>query len=184
MIAVIQLGDFEYKIIYSGIGIGAVYLIKWLVSRIITRRLRKAEFNIQRKKITLKALNLIYVIVLIAILTGVWGLNGEQVLAFVTSVLAVLGVGFFAQWSLLSNITAGIILYFNHPLRIGDYVTLVDKDMPLAGTIEDISLFFLHVRDDLGDVYTVPNTVVIQKTITLGKPKTKPNAESELIGNE
>ncbi|MCB0735920.1 MAG: mechanosensitive ion channel family protein [Bacteroidetes bacterium] len=169
----IALDQTELKWLYSAIGIVAVYLIKLVVSRIISRRLRNADFNLQRKKIILKALNLLYIIVLVAILTGVWGLDREQVLAFVTSVLAVLGVGFFAQWSLLSNITAGIILYFNHPLKIGDYITILDKDEPMAGIIEDISLFFLHVRDDLGDVYTIPNTVVIQKTITLGKPKKK-----------
>lgn len=169
----IELSQSELKILYTVIGIVAVYLVKFVVSRIITRRLKKADFNLQRKKIILKALNLFYIIVLLAVLTGVWGLNGEQVLAFVTSVLAVLGVGFFAQWSLLSNITSGIILYFNHPLKIGDYITIVDKDEPMSGIIEDISLFFLHVRDDFGDVYTIPNTIVIQKTITLGKPKRK-----------
>ncbi|MCB9034507.1 MAG: hypothetical protein H6553_11770 [Chitinophagales bacterium] len=34
---------------------------------------------------------------------------------------------FFAQWSVLSNITSGIIMYFNHPLGIGDNILIEDK---------------------------------------------------------
>lgn len=159
----------QYQLnIVQTLGMMVILLVtRTVVSRIISKRLRIAEFSLQRKKITLKALNLLYTLFFIASLAGIWGLKGEQVLAFVTSILAVLGVGFFAQWSLLSNITSGIILYFNHPLKLGDQISIIDKDFPLKGTIIDISLFFLHVKDEEGVIFTLPNTVVIQKTITI-----------------
>ncbi len=160
---------YEISILQSVIALIVIFALRTIVIRLIILRLRSAEFNLQRKKITIKALNLLYTLVLSALLAGIWGLKGEQVLAFITSVLAVLGVGFFAQWSLLSNITSGILLYFNHPLKIGDYINIVDKDFPLKGTIEDISLFFLHVRNDDGIVYTIPNSIVIQKTLSIGR---------------
>ncbi|MGB0429213.1 MAG: mechanosensitive ion channel family protein [Bacteroidia bacterium] len=162
---------YQIKLLETFTAVIVLLLIRSLVSRIISKRLSTADFSLQRQKITLKALNLFYVLVFLILLAGVWGLKGEQVLAFVTSILAVLGVGFFAQWSLLSNITSGVILYFNHPLKIGDYINIVDKDLPLSGTIEDISLFFLHVKNDEGIVYTIPNSAVMQKTLTIGKHK-------------
>lgn len=175
---------YQIKLLQSVSALLIVFVIRTIVLRLIIQRLKSAEFNQQRKKITIKALNMLYLLVLGAVLAGIWGLNGEQVLAFVTSVLAVLGVGFFAQWSLLSNITSGIILYFNHPLKIGDYINIVDKDFPLRGTIEDISLFFLHVRNDDGIVYTIPNSVVIQKTLTIGQHAKAEIDEDEVNSRE
>ena len=159
----------EFKAAETALAIVILIVVRSVVKRIINNRFLKAEFNLQRKKITLKSLNTLYFLILIVSLAGIWGLDGQQVLAFITSILAVLGVGFFAQWSLLSNITSGIILYFNHPLKIGDYITIVDKDLPLEGLVEDISLFFLHIRTDEGKVYTMPNSVVLQKTLTISK---------------
>lgn len=173
----------NYQInILQTVGLMVILLIlRAIISKIISRRLKIADFSFQRKKITLKALNLVYSVVLVAALAGIWGLQGEQVLAFVTSILAVLGVGFFAQWSLLSNITSGIILYFNHPLKLGDEITIVDKDQPLQGVVIDISLFFLHVRDEFGVVFILPNTTVIQKTLTIIKKEKTDTEESNLI---
>ena len=163
------MDQYQLNILYTLIGLVSLILIRGLVSRIIHKRLASAEFSLQRQKITLKALNLIYTLVFIILMAGIWGLRGEQVLAFVTSILAVIGVGVFAQWSLLSNITSGIILYFNHPLKIGDEISILDKDFPMKGIIVDISLFFLHIKDNEDVVYTMPNSVVIQKTITITK---------------
>ncbi|MFY0674983.1 MAG: mechanosensitive ion channel [Bacteroidia bacterium] len=150
-------------------GFVVLVLLRGVVSKIAHRRLSKAKFSLERQKITLKASNFLFTIVFIVFLAGVWGFRSEQVLAFVTSILAVLGIGFFAQWSLLSNITAGLLLYFNHPLKIGDEITIVDAELPLTGQIIDISLFFLHIRDKENVVYTMPNTIVIQKTITINQ---------------
>lgn len=166
-----RLTGFEWNMVMTAFAIGIILFLRLLVRNVIKRRLNSANFNIQRKRITLKAMNLVYGLLFLVAITGIWGLNGQQVLAFAASVLTVLGVGFFAQWSLLSNITSGLLLYFNHPLKIGDYITIVDKDTPLSGIVEDISLFFLHVRNDEGVVYTLPNTLVMQKMFTVGPPK-------------
>lgn len=160
---------YQIKILETSAAFLVLVIIRSIVLKIISKRYGTADFNIQRKKITEKTLNMLYILVLIISMAGIWGLDGEQIFAFVASVLAVLGVGFFAQWSLLSNITSGIILYFNHPLKIGDYISIIDKDQTLSGYIEDISLFFLHIKDENNIVFTVPNSVVIQKTITIGK---------------
>lgn len=161
--------DFELKTLQTLGSVLLLLLIRLVVSKIITKRLSTANFSVQRKKITGKALGLFYALILLVAVAGIWGLEGKQVLTFVTSILTVIGVGFFAQWSLLSNITSGLLLYFNHPLKLGDYVSIVDKDSPLAGTVEDISLFFLHIKDDKDVTYTIPNTLVMQKTLTIGR---------------
>ena len=93
-------------------------------------------------------------------LAGIWGLTGAQIFAYITSVLTILGVAFFAQWSLLSNITSGLILFFNHPMKLGDYIEIVDKDFPMEGRVENITLFFLHLRNKDNQVYTFNGNTV------------------------
>ena len=69
---------------------------------------------------------------------------------------------------------------FNHPftydssnlnLKIGDYVEIVDKDFPMSGRVENITLFFLHLRNKDNHVYTLSNTIVVQKTMRIMKPE-------------
>ena len=113
---------------------------------------------------------LIYITIIVFV-SFVWGVDEKQLLVYVSSFLTILGIAFFAQWSLLSNITSGLILFFNHPLKIGDFVEIIDKDFPMEGRVENITLFFLHLRNKDDQVYTLSNTVVVQKTMRILKPE-------------
>ena len=101
------------------------------------------------------------------LLTAVWGVDSEQVTVYITSALTILGVGFFAQWSILSNLTSSMILFFNHPVRIGGRIKILDKDYPIEGVVENISLFFMYIRTENHGLVTIPNVLVLQKTIAL-----------------
>jgi len=100
-------------------------------------------------------------------LAFIWGFEFRQIVIALSSVLAVLGVGFFAQWSILSNLTASVILFFNHPIRIGDRITIIDKDYNYTGIIIDITGFFLFMRTDTGKNITIPTSIVMQKGIEI-----------------
>lgn len=161
----------ELKILESVILLVVLLLVRYAVSKLIVKRYLSANFDITRKQITIKILNIIFFVVLGFSLAMIWGLDGNEIIAGIGSILTILGVAFFAQWSLLSNITSGLILFFNHPLKIGDYVEIVDKDIPMAGQVENITLFFLHLRNKDNHVYTLANTIVTQKTMRIMKPE-------------
>jgi len=99
------------------------------------------------------------------LLSLIWGLDYDSVFVLASSVLAVLGVAFFAQWSILSNITASIVIFFSYPARIGDLVRIVDGDNSLEGEILDINLFQVLLRDRKGDLINYPNNLIIQKPL-------------------
>lgn len=166
-----NLGPIEYKIVESIILLTLLLLARYSVSKLVVRRYLRANFDITRKQITIKLLNTLFFVVLGFCLAMIWGFTGADVIAGIGSVITILGVAFFAQWSLLSNITSGLILFFNHPLKIGDYVEIVDKDFPMAGRVENITLFFLHLRNKDNHVYTLANTIVAQKTMRIMKPE-------------
>lgn len=105
-------------------------------------------------------------ILLIAI---VWGVQPQNMLVAMSSIFAVIGVAMFAQWSLLSNITAGIIIFFTTPFRIGDFIHIMDKDTPISATIENILTFHTYLRTDEGELIIVPNSLFLQKTVSVSK---------------
>jgi len=76
----------------------------------------------------------------------------------------------FAQWSILSNITSGIILFFFFPFRIGDIIQVHDKDFPIKAEIEDIKAFHIYLKTDKGERITYPNNLLLQKESLSSNP--------------
>ena len=72
------------------------------------------------------------------ILAGVWGLDFSRLVVLASSFFAVLGVAMVAQWSILSNITASITIFFAFPYKIGDRIRILDKDDTVTGVITEI----------------------------------------------
>ncbi|MGY3792044.1 mechanosensitive ion channel domain-containing protein [uncultured Aquimarina sp.] len=143
---------------------------------ILTKRaLRRFSFirsiEINRRKIILNLSYLFIYGIAISILAVIWGVDYRQFIVFISSVLAVLGIGFFAQWSLLSSLTASVILFFSHPVRIGDKIRVLDKDFDWTGELVDITGFYLFIRTDDGKNITLPNSLVIQKGIEIVERK-------------
>jgi small-conductance mechanosensitive channel len=157
--------EFEIQIIQT-IVLGAILIaIKLLTQKSINKFLSKFEFDLKRKGITQRIINLFLTILGIIILAGIWNIKRSELMVFLTSVITVLGIAFFAQWSILSNITSSLILFFNHPLKIGQNVRVLEKDYDVEGQLIDISFFFMYVRDKEGNTITIPTSVVLQKTI-------------------
>lgn len=95
------------------------------------------------------------------------GVDKNQITVVFSSVFAVIGIGLFAIWSILSNITSGVIMFFSFPYKVGDKIKIHDKDYPVEAIIEDIRAFQLILREDNGDLVTYPNNLIIQKPVTL-----------------
>lgn len=129
--------------------------------------LKKIHFTLQRRKLTLRMINLLLTITAIVFIAAIWGVKQTDIVVFISSVMAILGIAFVAQWSLLSNITAGLILFFNHPLKIGDHIKILEKDFIIEGIVNDITFFFIHIKTENNEKITISNTVILQKTISI-----------------
>lgn len=154
-----------FKIIES---VGAVVL--YFILRLVTNKLveRTVTTNLMQKtrgKIIKKAVNLILVLITVTFILIVWGVNQSELAFFIGSVLTVIGIALFAQWSILSNVTAGIILFFNHSVKLDDTISVIDKDFQIEGRVSDISLFFVIIKTKEGEKVSIPNNVFIQKMI-------------------
>jgi len=137
------------------------------ISRGINTYLKKTPLQRARRKIIIKGLTLFITITAMVILAGVWGFKQNEIAAFASTILTALGIAFFAQWSLLSNITSSLILFFNHPLKLGDSIRIMDKDCPFEGEVTELTYFFVHLKNDSGEVIVIPNSLLLQKSISI-----------------
>ncbi len=102
---------------------------------------------------------------------------------FFSSVFAVIGVALFAQWSILSNITSSIIIFFFFPYRVGDVVKIIDGDNFLEGSIHEITLFHVILLTESGSKITYPNSLIFQRPVeitTKDKRYKKPKPEDSV----
>ena len=144
-----------------------------LVYMVSTRAIRTLMLSYANAKKTstvrvthiLKYLNGVMMIVFVIIVLAVWGIDYKGLLVFASSILAILGVALFAQWSLLSNITAGVIIFFSFPARIGDKVEIIDGKEVLTGTIVEINIFQILLKDDQGFEISYPNSLILQRPV-------------------
>jgi small-conductance mechanosensitive channel len=156
---------YQLKIIETAALILFYFIFKYFISKAIEKVVNKFVYQKDRVRITRKLINFLTSLVFFVILLFIWGVDQSELLVFVTTTLTILGIAFFAQWSIISNITATIIIFFNHPAKIGDSITIVDKEMPLHGKIHDVGIFFVIIKTDEGDKVTIPSNVFIQKMI-------------------
>lgn len=115
----------------------------------------------------IRIFNIFYNLAGIIVLTVVWGVDTRNLFVALSSIFAVIGVALFAQWSILSNITAGIIIYFSAPFKIGDYIRILDKDMPIEAKVEAIFTFYTHLKTQDGGTHIYPNALLLQKAISV-----------------
>ena len=146
----------------------ALYIIAFLVTKtIINNALKNTQLQRARRKMIIKAVQLFSTITALILLAGVWGLEQHEIAVFASTILTALGIGFFAQWSLLSNITSSIILFFNHPLKLGDTIKVLDKDFTVEGEVTELTYFFVHIKTSNKEIITIPNSLILQKSISV-----------------
>jgi small-conductance mechanosensitive channel len=131
----------------------------------ISRAARKFVFQENRVTMMLKLLNFGLGIAGFVIILLIWGVSQHQLLLYISSVLTVIGVALFAQWSLLSNVTSSVLLFLNHPAKIGDSIQVLDKEYSIEGKIVDIGSFFISIQTDDNQLITIPNSVLFQKSV-------------------
>ncbi len=160
------------KIIVSAFFVVIVYP----VARLIVYKLidNVAKFNLydaSRSKMIKKIINVLIMFFMAMILISIWGVDTKNLLLALSSVFAIIGVAFFAQWSILSNITAGIVIFFSLQFRIGDKIRIHDKEFPIEATLKDIKAFYLYLETDEGEKITYPNSLFLQKGISVVETK-------------
>lgn len=163
------MDDYKIKLIQSAAVIILFLLLKFVINKLIKRVAIKFRYHKPRIKIISKLISLILFSIALGFLFIIWGIDKSDLFLFISSLLTIVGIAFVAQWSLLSNITSTIIIFFSHPIRIGEQITILDKDYHIEGRISDIRVFFIIIKTPEGEYVTIPSSVFMQKMIKKNK---------------
>jgi len=151
----------EIKILETVIAIVLFFLLRLGISKLISRTVTKSLLQKTRGKIIKKIFLIVLVFITFIFIFSVWGIKQSELYLFLASVLTVIGIALFAQWSHLSNITAGIIIFFNPSVKLDDTVAIIDKDYEVEGRISDIGLFFIKLKTKEGEEINLPNNIFL-----------------------
>ncbi|MDP2505121.1 mechanosensitive ion channel family protein [Oceanobacter sp. 3_MG-2023] len=147
--------------------VGYAYLNR-IVMGFIEDQGHKRKVSLSRVFYLQKALQITLFTCLLLVIGLVVGFGYTELTFVLSSAVALLGVALFAQWSVLSNVTASVIIFFFFPYRPGDRIRILEEDCPEA-VIEEITLFHLLLRTDDGYELSIPNTMVFQKAVIMSQ---------------
>ncbi|PKB18416.1 mechanosensitive ion channel domain-containing protein [Flavobacterium sp. 5] len=171
------LNQYIKEEISTGVLLLIVFLSRTFVSKIIRRYAKTSEIIERRTNLVIKYINVLITILFFITLILIWGVEAEAIFVTISSIATIIGVAMFAQWSILSNITSGIILFFSFPFKIGDIILIHDKDYMVEGEIEDIGAFHVTLRSKEGEMVIYPNNLFFQKGISIIKKPSTTNSE-------
>jgi small-conductance mechanosensitive channel len=160
---------YEYQIIWTAIVIFGLLFLRFGLKQSAKRIAKRDELNFARTRLIFKYINVLVSFIAIFSLLLIWGVEVRELALVFSSVFAVIGIGLFAIWSVLSNVTSGVIMFFSCPYKIGDKIKIHDDDFLSPVIIEDIKAFQLHLRTEDGELVTYPNNLFLQKPVTLLK---------------
>lgn len=161
--------EFSKELIASGILLVVLILLRIGTTKLVLRYAKTNHTIEHRSTLVVKYLHLfLYILAAIALII-IWGVQPKDITWALSSITTVVGVALIAQWSILSNITSGIILFFSFPFKIGDVIKIHDKDFPIIGEITDIGAFHVFLKTNEGEEVIYPNNLLLQKGISILK---------------
>lgn len=172
LLSLFDLGDAELAVVKAA-RVLVILLIAWVLQRVATRILKAFRHYMTVRRVegdttrigTVEQVLRRFATAVIAVVAGtlVLGELGISVLPILaTAGVAGIAIGFGAQ-SLIKDYFNGFFLLVEDQVRQGDVVEIAGK----AGTVEELTLRHVRLRDFDGNVYFVPNSeikVVMNRT--------------------
>ena len=159
--------NYQDELLYSLIIIIILFVARYFLRLAVRKIGRKSGINEARIKLIRRYVTVTLFLIALLFEFFIFGAEMKDLAVVFSSVFAVIGIALFAIWSILSNITSGIIMFFSFPYKVGDKIMIHDKDFPIEAIIEDIRAFQIHLRLDSGDLVTYPNNLILQRAVTL-----------------
>lgn len=158
---------YQEQLIASAAILIVAVIIRWSLIKVVKKTAAITHILDRRTNLVIKYMSILITILTVISLLVVWGVKTHNVIAALSAVITVIGIAFFAQWSILSNITAGMIVFFSFPFRIGDYIKIDDGEHSVEGEIMDIRAFHTILRNREKIITTYPNTLLLQKAVSI-----------------
>ncbi|MCA1929617.1 mechanosensitive ion channel domain-containing protein [Rheinheimera sp.] len=150
--------------------ISAVIILIYIVlsRRIAPFLYRTIAASVLKEEMNRRALVVFHILLfllLVVILSVVWGIDIKGLLVLASSMIAVIGVALFAAWSLLSNITAFFIMLGQRNFAPGAEVKIIDGSNHIEGKVVEINLFSTVLLTKNNDQVVYPNNLIVSRPV-------------------
>jgi len=154
-----------YQILLTAVFIALFFISKGISRRLVRKSAKSKIVTENRILIVVKFFNFLLFGLFSTLIALVWNISFEGLSVYFATFFTVSGIALFAAWSILSNVTASVILFFYFPYRIGTKVRIIDGDNSVEGTVDDINIFSIKILTKTGELVSYPNNLAIQKPI-------------------
>jgi small-conductance mechanosensitive channel len=164
--------EYSLNIILSATVILLYFVFRRIVNPKIAEFIDRDHLKNDTLKSALFTVSFFSWVLTIALLFFIWGFDFKGLLAMSTGLVALTGVALFANWSILSNVTAFFILLVHKSYRRGNFICVIDLDNYIEGYISEISLFNTKLITVDRETIVFPNNLLIAKpSIINGKSR-------------
>jgi small-conductance mechanosensitive channel len=150
----------------------AITLLLGLVAVLLLKRVhlyfdQKTQMSAAAARAFTRALRLIVFLIVLSIVLSQLGVELGNLWTAVTAFLGLVAIGFVAVWSILSNLSAALVMLFDRPFRKGDYVEVTADN--LRGRVTSLGPFFTRLTDAAGNEVLYPNNQFYQKAFRVSE---------------
>jgi small-conductance mechanosensitive channel len=147
-----------------GLVVGAIVL-SYVLKRLLQDSLRPLASRLRLPYETVLTATRLFIgvlwIVVAMLVLEIWGISVGGLWTLLVSAATIVGVGFLATWTMVSNITASFFIALWRPFHLGDNIEILPEN--LMGRVIDSNLMFVAVRENGGAIIHIPNNLFFQK---------------------
>ncbi len=154
---------FSLNVFLTLLVILCIYLISRFTRPKIKESIETSRFKEELIKSASHYANIILIIFSIPVLLLIWGFDFRNLLLLSTGILTLTGVALFANWSILSNVTAFFIILIHPTFRRGNFIRIIDIDNYIEGYIAEINMFNTRLITDEREYIIYPNNLLISR---------------------
>jgi MscS family membrane protein len=136
----------SYQILFTLILLFIFIKGKSITKNYISNIANKYKYDEKRTSLIRKVLLVNWTIIFIVLFILIWGISIKGITVYFTGFFALAGIALFASWSVLSNITSAIILFFEYPIKEGNNIRIQDGDNSVEGEVIGLSLFNIEIH--------------------------------------
>ncbi|ACB76416.1 mechanosensitive ion channel family protein [Opitutus terrae] len=141
---------------------GAV-LANILIGRTLLLIARRTSFTEQEIGPVRRVIKWVITVIALVLIFGAFGLNMGGVWGVLSTILAMVAIGFVAVWSVLSNTLCTLIIMIFRPFAVGDEVEFAGE--PVKGRVIDLNFIYTSLDAGDGTVLQVPNNLFFQRVL-------------------
>lgn len=158
----------KIQLIETGIVLVVFITLKFILKYLVKITILKSVIKRHEKKEIHKIINLLVFVVLFTFIVSIWSVKQDNVLVFASTLLTVFGVALFAEMSILSNITAYLILFFQHAVKIGDKICVNSEGIEIIGKVKEMTYFFIFIEKEMDQsVCSIPNALLLKSSFSV-----------------